>query len=127
MAQFRSKIHKKIDQVMAANMPKTLRMAVNLARCAEDDMNDQKAQEDELNKRQGEMAQTMFKNHSDTRTNQTKEKTTKITTARRRMVPTTGTITIKAKTTEMMDTAEIMGHPQEGRPRSRETARCRWR
>ena len=35
VAQFRSKIHKKFDQVMAANMPKTLRTAVNLARCAE--------------------------------------------------------------------------------------------
>ncbi len=76
VAQFRSKIHKKFDQVMAANMPETLRTAVNLARCAEDDMNNQKAQEDELNKRAREMAQTMLKHQSgkDTRTHQAKEK-----------------------------------------------------
>ena len=76
VAQFRSKIHKKFDQVMAANMPKTLRTAVNLARCAEDDMNNQKAQEDELYKRAREIAQTMVKNQSgkDTKTNQVREK-----------------------------------------------------
>ncbi len=76
VAQFRSRIHKKFDQVMAANMPKTLRTAVNLARCAEDDMNNQKAQEDELNKCAREMAQTMMKFQlgKDTRTYQAKEK-----------------------------------------------------
>ena len=60
---------------MAANMRKTLRVALNLARCAEDDSNNKKVQEDELNKRARERAQTMVKHQSgeNTRTNQARE------------------------------------------------------